>query len=64
MCAVRYTNGEEMWVTKSEESSFRGSLLAHEIPEWQDVKNTIAPAFTYIDNRLTDQCDDPYHMRL
>lgn len=64
LCCVRYSNGEEMWIKKSEEHAFRGSILAHELPEWKEVVAKVQPPFDYIDNRLTDKCDSPYHMEL
>lgn len=63
LCAIRFTNGEEMWVKKDEESTFRSTIEAHELPVWKEVVAKIMPAFEYVDNRLTDNCDTPYHMR-
>ena len=62
LCAIKYTNGQEMWILKSEEQAFRGNIIAHKLPEWQGAVDKITPAFNYIESRLTDQCTAPYHM--
>lgn len=64
LCAVRYSNGEEMFILKSEEHTFRGNIIAHLLPEWSQVKKMMQPAFKYIETRLSDTCDAPYHMRM
>lgn len=64
LCAVRYDNGDEMWIVKNEEQTFRGNILAHELSAWQDAVNKVKPAFNYIEDRLNDNCDTPYHMRV
>lgn len=64
LCAVRYSNGDEMWIMKAEEKAFRGNILAHMLIEWQVVRGMVQPAFDYIESRLTDHCDAPYHMQL
>lgn len=63
LCAVRYSTGDEMWIFKSEEKTFRGHILAHSLPEWQTVKNMVQLAFKYIEDRLTNECDAPYHLK-
>lgn len=62
LCAVRFSNREEMFIRKSEELSFRSTILAHELPMWQEVVKMIEPAFEYIEDRLMDNCAEPYHM--
>lgn len=56
-CAVRYSNGDEMWILKSEETVFRGSILAHELDAWNEVTSKVRPAFEYVENRLNNNCD-------
>lgn len=63
LCAVQYANGDEMFVLKSEEQAFRGNILAHELAEWSKVVDMITPAFDYIEDRLNNNCDAPYHMK-
>jgi hypothetical protein len=63
LCAVKYDNGEEIWITKAEEQTFRSHILAHELPEWQTCVDKIMPAFSYLDDRLTNNCDASYHMK-
>ena len=52
LCAVKYSNGQEMWILKSEEQSFRGHIIAHKLAEWQPAVDKITPAFEYIETRL------------
>ena len=59
--AVRYTNGDEMLIKKGEEAEFRKSLIAHHLPGWAQAVSLVMPMFDYINNRLTNQCDRPYH---
>lgn len=64
LCAVKYSNGAEMWIKKKEELEFRANILANELPEWKEAVDKVTPAFVYITNRLTNECDAPYHMQL
>ena len=63
LCAVRYSNGSEMWVTKAEEATFRSTLLAHTLSLWKPAAAKIKPAFAYITSRLENTCEPQYHMK-
>lgn len=34
LCAVRYSNGEETWILKAEESNFRARIIADKLKGW------------------------------
>ena len=63
LCAVKYSNAQEMWIMKKEEQTFRAQVVAHELSAWTEAIAKIAPAFEYIEQRLTNDCDAPYHMK-
>jgi hypothetical protein len=72
LCVIKFTKGPkndstvggEMIIKTGEEASFRGNIIAHTLPEWAGAVAKIKPAFDYIESRLTDNCDQPYHMKL
>lgn len=48
---------------KSEEATFRSTIQAHLLPTWKHAVAKLAAAFDYVEDRLTDNCDAPYHMK-
>ena len=63
-CVVKYSNGSEIAIKKSEEPEFRATIVADQLLEWQHVVEKVRPAFDYLESRLEDTCDAPYHMKL
>jgi hypothetical protein len=51
-----------MWINKSEEPSLRANIVAKHLPEWATCLDKLKPGFEYIEDRLTDKCEMPYHM--
>jgi hypothetical protein len=63
LCAVKYSNGQEMFIQKAEEATFRGNLVVTGYDSWQSALDKVAPAFDYIESRLTNNCQVPYYMK-
>jgi hypothetical protein len=62
LCAVKYSNDQEMWINKSEESTLRANIVATALSEWDTCVAKVTPGFKYIHDRMTNECDAPYHM--
>ena len=54
---VRYTDGGTLRVDVNELTS---SIDVRELPEWQKSREHLLGAFTYLEDRLRDNCDAPY----
>jgi len=71
LCVIKFTKGPkanskvggEMIIKLSEEATFRGNIIAHKLPAWAGAVAKLQPAFDYIENRLTNNCNVPYHMK-
>lgn len=63
LCVVKYQNDSEMAIMKSEEQTFRGNIIATSLPDWKVATDIVAPAFEYVEKRLTNDCDACYHMK-
>jgi hypothetical protein len=45
------------------EREVREAINVRSLTQWQPLVNKLKGGFTYLENRLTDNCDAPYHMK-
>lgn len=47
----------------SAQASYRAHDTLPALPQWMPALAKVLPAFEYLENRLTDNCESPYHMQ-
>ena len=55
---ITYSDGSKI---EYEEREVRNWIDVRKFPEWQKAVNSVKQTYTYLENRLTDNCQAPYH---
>jgi hypothetical protein len=55
---ITYSDGGKL---EYEEREVRNWIDVRKFPEWQTTVDCVKEAYTYLENRITDNCQTPYH---